>query len=219
MHYKPSLLRVILHASLLVALQAMFGCVTFNSERRSDMPVAAARRLAQSTQVTVEGIVTVASGTLDDGFAVQDGSGGIYVSRTKGVASKVGDRIRLSGSIVAPNNQTAIEPATIEILGAGGVPAPTLVKTGAVGPATEGRLIEVRGKLVGDVIDDQPWGWKVYVDDGSGQLLVFISAAARIDVKGVRTGQPLRVVGFSGRYEQHTELLPRQQADFEILSH
>jgi hypothetical protein len=111
MHYKPkpSLSRVILHACLLVLLQAMIGCVAVNSERRSDMPVAAARQLAQSTQVTVEGIVTVASGTLDDGFAVQDGSGGIYVTRTKGTAAKVGDRIRFSGRIVAPNNQIAIE--------------------------------------------------------------------------------------------------------------
>lgn len=218
MHYKPSLSRVILHACLLVVLQAMIGCVAVNSERRSDTPVAAARQLAPSTQVTVEGIVTVPSGTLDDGFAVQDRSGGIYVTRTMGNVAKVGDRVRLSGRIVAPNNQIAIEPLTIEFMGAGRVAAPPAVKTGAVGPATEGRLIAVRGKVAGEVIDDPPWGWKVYVNDGSGQLLVFIAAASGIDIKAFRTGQPLRVVGFSGRYEQHTELLPRQQADLEIIS-
>jgi hypothetical protein len=98
------------------------------------------------------------------------------------------------------------------------MPAPSAVKTGAVGPATEGRLIAVRGKVARDAIDDPPWGWKVYVNDGSGQLPVFIAAATGIDIKVFRTGQPLRVVGFSGRYEQHTELLPRQQADLEILS-
>lgn len=203
--------------TLVIAL-VLGACVTINVERRSDMPVAAARQLAPSTEVTVEGIVTVASGTLDDGFAVQDGSGGIYVTRTKGTSAKVGDRVRVGGRIVAPKNQIAIDPATIDFIGAGGVPAPPAVRTGAVGPATEGRLIAVRGNAVGDVIEDQPWGWKVYIDDGSGKLLIFIAAATGIDIKILRTGQSLRVVGFSGRYEQHTELLPRQQADLEILS-
>ncbi|MFI4914759.1 MAG: hypothetical protein ACHQAR_06170 [Steroidobacterales bacterium] len=201
----------------LAALTLLHGCVAINFERGSDMPVAAARQLAQSTQVTVEGMVTVASGTLDDGFAVQDGSGGIYVTRTIGTPVKPGQRARVSGTLVAPNQQVAIDPATIEFLGTGSVPAPPEVKTGAVGPATDGRLIAVRGKVAGDVIDDQPWGCKVYVNDGSGQLLVFIAAATRIDVNVFRTAQPLRVIGFSGRYERHAELLPRAQSDITIL--
>ena len=217
MHFMPSLVRGILHVCLLVVLPTMIGCTAVTVGRRADMPVAAARQLAQSIQVTVEGIVTVASGTFDDGFAVQDGSGGIYVTRTIGTPAKPGQRARVSGKRVAPGEQVAIEPATIEFLGTGSVPAPPEVKTGAVGPATEGRLIAVRGKVAGEVIDDQPWGCKAYVDDGSGPLLVFIATATRIDVKVLRAGQPLRVIGFSGRYEQHTELLPRAQSDITML--
>jgi hypothetical protein len=201
----------------LAAVTMLHGCVAINFERGPETPVAAARQLAQSTQVTVEGVVTVASGTFDDGFAVQDGSGGIYVIRTIGTPVKPGQRARVSGKLVAPGQQVAIEPATIEFLGPGSVPAPPEVKTGAVGPATEGRLIAVRGRVAGEVIDDPPWGCKAYVDDGSGLLLVFIATATRIDVNVLRAGQPLRVIGLSGRYEQHTELLPRAQSDITML--
>jgi hypothetical protein len=86
-----------------------------------------------------------------------------------------------------------------------------------VGPATEGRLIRVQGRIIGAVVDDLPWGWKIHLDDGSGRLLVFVATATRIDVKALRAGQRLRVTGFSGRYEQHTELLPRGPHDLADL--
>jgi hypothetical protein len=68
------------------------------------------------------------------------------------------------------------------------------------------------------VIDDPPWGWKVYLDDGSGPLLAFIATATRIDARALRAGQQLRIVGFSGRYERHTELLPRGPGDLTAIA-
>jgi len=38
-------------------------------------------------------------------------------------------------------------------------------------------------------------------------------------VGGLRAGQSLRVAGFSGRYEQHTELLPRGPRDVTAPAH
>lgn len=202
------------HAIALVIAFLLSACVTVNVERSSHMPMAAARLQTVGTAVSVEGVVTVASGALDEGYAVQDASGGIYVSRTLGAAVKAGDQVRVSGKIILPDSkQIAIEPARIEALGKSSVPAPLEIKTGAVGPATEGRLIRVQGKIVADVEDDQPYGWKIYLDDGSGRLLVFVTTATRIDVKGLRAGHLLRVTGFSGRYEQHTEILPRGAED------
>ena len=127
--------------------------------------------------------------------------------------------MRISGKITLPDNkQIAIDPVSIIALGSAAVPAPLLVKTGVVGPATEGRLIMVEGKLIAAAEDDQPWGWKLYLDDGSGELLVFVATATRIDVNPLRAGQSLRVTGFSGRYEQHTELLPRGASDIVQLN-
>ena len=201
-------------ALLLVIALELSACVMVNVERSSHMPMAASRLQPAGTAVVVEGVVTVASGALDEGFAVQDASGGIYVSRTLGAAVKAGDQVRVSGKIILPKSQQiAIDPARIDALGSASVPAPLDIRTGGVGPATEGRLIRVQGKIIADVEDDQPWGWKIYLDDGSGRLLVFVNTATRIDVKALRAGQQLRVTGFSGRYEQHTELLPRGAGD------
>ena len=69
------------------------------------MPIAASRLQPAGTPVTVEGTVTVASGALDEGFAMQDASGGIYVARTPGAALKVGARLRVGGRITMPKSQ------------------------------------------------------------------------------------------------------------------
>jgi hypothetical protein len=91
------------------------------------------------------------------------------------------------------------------------------MKTGDVGPANEGKLVAVHGKIVGDIVDDRPWGWKIYLDDGSGKLLVFVATTTGIDVSHIRAGQMLNVIGLSGHYEQHIELLPRTLADVALL--
>jgi hypothetical protein len=91
------------------------------------------------------------------------------------------------------------------------------IKTGDVGPANEGKLVAVHGKIVGDIVDDRPWGWKIYLDDGSGKLLVFVATTTGIDVGHFRAGQMLNVFGLSGHYEQHIELLPRTLADIALL--
>jgi len=90
------------------------------------------------------------------------------------------------------------------------------LKTGEVGPANEGKLVAVHGKIVGDIVDDRPWGWKIYLDDGSGKLLVFIAPSTQIDVSRFHVGQMLGVTGLSGHYEQHIELLPRTPADITM---
>jgi hypothetical protein len=194
------------------------ACIVVETRQIDAIPIAAARGQRPSTDVAVAGVVTVASGTFDEGFALEDGSGGIYVIRTPGIAVKLGDRVRVSGKIIAPNNQIAISPGRIELLETAAAPLPLEVGTGIIGPATEGRLIAVNGRIVSEVEGDLPWGWKIYLNDGSGSLLVFVATNTGIDVSGIHAGQQLRVVGFNGRYEKHTELLPRTQGDMGIVS-
>jgi len=215
---RGSLHRFFLRSALLVMLLAASGCIVVKTHEITEMPVAAAREQPPGTAVTVEGVATVASGTFDGGFALQDASGGIYVTRALGKAVKTGDRVRVSGKLAAPDNQVAIDPGFIALPGPGSAPAPQEVRTGSVGPATEGRLIAVRGTLAREVENDPPWGWKIYLDDGSGPLLVFVSAKTKIAISGFHAGQSLRVVGFSGRYDQHTELLPRMPDDVAVIS-
>ena len=139
-------------------------------------------------------MVTVAPRTFDDGFALQDASGGIYVARALDQPLELGSRVRVTGTLAAPDKRVTIEPTAVQITGQGGAPPPLEVATGDVGPATEGRLIAVRGRVAGAILDDRPRGSKLYVNDGSGPLLVFIAAATSIDGTRYRAGQELRIV-------------------------
>jgi hypothetical protein len=209
-----------MHSARLVILSmalACAGCAAGDVGRPPAMPIAEARTQPMGSRVIVAGVVIVSPGALDPGFALQDDSGGIYVSRAP-AAIELGATVRVDGTITAPDQRITIEPRSIAITGRIEAPAPVGVKTAAVGPRTEGRLIAVRGTVTGDIVDDRPWGYKMYVDDGSGPLLVFIAATTRIDVTRYRAGQDLRVTGFSGRFGTHTEILPRSQSDIAIAS-
>ena len=176
------------------------------------------RRLPVSSTGSIEGVVTVASGTYDSGFAVQDGTGGIYVLPPADSARyPAGTRLRITGSTSDPQNQLAIQPSRIDVMATGAIPDARPVRTGAVDEASEGLVIRVRGRVVGEVVDDRPWGWKLMLDDGSGALLVFVDAQSGIDVSAIRPGQWLQVTGYSGQYEEHREILPRTQADLRAV--
>ena len=142
----------------------------------------------------VDGVVTVAPRTFDDGFALQDASADIYVARALDQAIELGSRVRVWGTLAAPDKRIRVEPTALQITGQGSALAPLEVATGDVGPATEGRLIAVRGHVAGAILDDRPRGSKLYVNDGSGPLLVCIAAATSIDGTRYRAGQELRIV-------------------------
>ena len=155
-------------AVCVVVAITVVGCVAADRDRRTAPRIATARAQAIGSQVMVDGVVTVAPRTFDDGFALQDASGGIYVAR----ALDRGDRARVQGPRLGHARRARqahhgrADRASDH--GTGSAPAPLEVATGDVGPATEGRLIAVRGRVAGAIVDDRPWGSKLYVNDGSG---------------------------------------------------
>ena len=139
---------------------ACAGCAAADVGRAPAMPIAEARVQPVGSRLIVAGVVIVSPGTLDAGFALQDDSGGIYVSRAT-AAIELGAAVRVDGTLTTPDQRITIEPRSIAITGQGRATAPVEVKTGGVGARTEGRLIAVRGKVTGDIIDDRPWGYKI----------------------------------------------------------
>jgi len=178
--------------------------------------IARARSLPAGRAVTVEGIVTVPSGVVDAGFAIQDATGGIYVAdSTQHVAA--GARMRVTGRIADNHGLLAIEATALRRIGHGRVPRARRVRTSAVGEGTEGRLVTVRGTAVDSMQNDMPYGHKLRVDDGSGVVQVFFPAGAGpFDLRGIRRGTRITVTGFSGQYDQTREILPRSRADVVI---
>lgn len=213
----------ILTGMLLSALAGVaapaFGA--FASTKAKITLIAEARRLPLGTLVTIEGSVTVPSATFkasiaDEGFAVQDRSGGIYVSMSTSLNLRLRQRVRLTGKLAESLGLLVIVPVdagAIEVRGRGREVKPEAVLMGRIGETTEGRLLKIRGVIAREVVSDLPYGLRLFLKDESGEVQVFVSASTKIDLSGLQPGQRLTVTGFSGQYKDHYEVSPRFPAD------
>ena len=191
---------------------------------KPSISIAEARSLPLGTVVTVDGDVTVPSGafsssTFDQGFAIQDHSGGIYVSVSDNNGFAPRQQVRVTGELADNGfgllvliNVTELKPH-----GTGPKVRPQPVATGDVGEATEGTLVTMTGTITQPIVNDLPFGFIVVVNDGSGEVNSFVCASTGIDVSGLSPGQTIEVTGFSGQFADHFEVDPRFQSDIKIL--
>jgi hypothetical protein len=181
--------------------------------------IAAARHLPLGTVVTVEGSVTVPSGVFassffDEGFAIQDRTAGIYVSMADNLGLRFRQEARVTGTLADSGGLLILVPlsdADVRTDGRGDEVEPLFVHTGAIGEATEGRIVLVVGRIT-RLEDDAPFGQKVFVNDGSGEIRIFLNDGAGISVAGLAPGQLIAVTGFSGQFIDY-EIDPRFPSD------
>src|SRR5262249_45104903 len=98
---KPNPVRLLLAAGLAAALVVL---TVAPASAAHPIPIAAARALPLGTVVTVEGSVTVPSGVFassffDEGFAIQDLTGGIYVSMADNLGLRFRQEARVTGTL------------------------------------------------------------------------------------------------------------------------
>jgi uncharacterized protein YdeI (BOF family) len=185
--------------------------------------IAEARSLPLGTVVTVDGSVTVASGafsssTFDQGFAIQDHTGGIYVSVADNLGFAPRQQVRVTGQLADSFGLLVLTNVTdIKAHGSRPKVQPLPVATGTVGEATEGKLVRITGTITQPVFNDLPYGFIIFIDDGSGEVHSFVSASTGIDVNGLSPGQTIEVTGFSGQFADHYEVDPRTQADIKVI--
>jgi hypothetical protein len=187
--------------------------------------IAEARRLPLGARVTVDGTVSTPSGAFassffDVGFGLQDRSAGLYVSLQIDLHLTPGDRARVTGVLVDSYGLLVLVPDgpdDVERGGHGGPPAPRRVRTGGVGESTEGLLVSIKATIVDAPTSDLPYGYKLFVDDGSGELQIFVNLETGIDVTTLAAGQRVAVTGFSSQFEDHYEIDPRNQGDILLL--
>jgi DNA/RNA endonuclease YhcR with UshA esterase domain len=187
--------------------------------------IAEARSLPLGTVVTIDGSVTVPSGafsssTFDQGFAIQDRTGGIYVSTADNLGFDLRQQVRVTGTLgdtVLPGLLVLVDVTDVKAHGAGPKVAPVSVATGDVGEGTEGSLVRITGTITQPVINDLPFGFIIFVNDGSGEVHVFVCASTGIDVSGLSPGQTIEVTGFSGEFAGSFEVDPRLQSDIRVV--
>ena len=178
--------------------------------------IAKARRQALGSTVTVRGTVTVPTNAFDTGFAIQEGNAGIYVLDSAGTVRTLGSEVEVTGTLVDSFGLLAIQPSAVTALGNGKRVKPHKQRTGSVGEATEGRLLELDGTMVGDLVDDSPFGFKLDIDDGSGPIQIFLFPGTGISTAGLVDGASIHVVCFSNQFDVFFECDPRRPGDFQV---
>jgi hypothetical protein len=185
------------------------------------LAIGEARSMPLGSVVTVEGSVTVPSGllssggSLDQGFAIQDPTGGIYVSVATDLGIGLSERVQVTGQLAEANGFLLLVPAStsdVEALGPGRRVHPLWLRTGRVGDPNQGLLVQVVGRITEPLLPDPPFGTQIVVDDGSGPLRIFVNTSTGIDVSGLAPGQLLSVIGLSDKFDT-PEIDPRFQSD------
>lgn len=188
--------------------------------------IAEARSLPLGTIVTIDGSVTVPSGafsssTFDQGFAIQDRTGGIYVSTPNNLGFGLRQQVRVTGRLadtVLPGLLVLVDVTAVKAHGRGPKVRPLPVATGDVGEATEGQLVTITGTITQPIVNDLPFGFIVFINDGSGETHAFVCASTGIDVSGLSPGQTVEITGFSGQFADSFEVDPRNQDDIRVIT-
>jgi DNA/RNA endonuclease YhcR with UshA esterase domain len=203
------MLRILTLVTLLVTL--ISGPISSGPADPKTISIAEARSLPLGTIVTIDGVVTVPSGafsssTFDQGFAIQDRTGGIYVSVPDNLGFTLRQQVRV------------VDVTDVKAHGSGPKVRPLPVATGDVGEDTEGQLVTITGTITQPVINDLPFGFIIFINDGSGEVHSFVCASTGIDVSGLSPGQTIEVTGFSGQFADDFEVDPRTQSDIRIVN-
>ncbi|OJH42590.1 DNA-binding protein [Cystobacter ferrugineus] len=195
-------------------------------EQPQSMTIAEARGRANGTKVIVEGYVTVQPGTFvsaleNEGFAIQDNTGGIYVKLAQKLGFGLGARVRVTGTLNDEFNVRILEsePGSVETLSGTQQVEAKDVRTGDVGESTEGLLVRISAKVTRPINAELPYGYELYVDDGSGEVQVYFHGSAGFDPATLNTlseGKTIQVTGLSTQYETTLEVAPRQPSDLEV---
>lgn len=186
--------------------------------------IAEARALPLGTVVTVDGSISTPSGAFassffDQGFGLQDKSAGIFVSTQTNLDLAPRRQARVTGTLQNSSGLLVLvlrSPNDIDVHGKGPKLAPRAVDSGDIGEATEGLLVQVTATITQAPVSDLPYGYKFFVDDGSGELTIFVNVGTGIDVSHLSSGQKVTVTGFSSQFETHYEIDPRSPADIVL---
>ena len=204
--------------------------------------------VANPTLYVVEGRARSASGRFaasysSQGFNLNDGTGGLFIATPEDSDFEVerGERVRVTGTSGCKSGTLSLTDVIVEEAPDKGpvVFAPRQVGQLTYPPsiegdpevtpnwcdcltpfsATEGDVITVRGTAMADLADDDIYGFKLFLDDGTGVAQIFIDAKSGVRVKKIRSrllveGEDLCVTGVVGQFAGvGFELLPRTTRD------
>jgi len=191
----------------------------------SIISISEARKLLPGSVVTIQGTITVASGTFSSstpyGYALQDSTAGIYIIDSIPPMEgefKSGEMVMVTGVVEEISNLLAIRETTATKTGTGNVITLIPVNTGNVNESYEGMIVYTSG-IIESLRNDLPYGYKIYINDGSGLLNIFVNTSAGFlgDTTQWRVSDSISVIGFSAQYGAEYEVEPVMRQDISVL--
>jgi uncharacterized protein YdeI (BOF family) len=191
------------------------------------MPIAHARAAAKNARVTVRGVVTLASGTVDAGSAViQDGSGAILLRLGDEAGRlRLGELLEVAG---IRSTKSGMESLRVSVaprrLGTAPDPTARALRSGDASEASEAQLVVVRGAVVATARKASSGTVSFEVDDGSGPLRVVLGAVLAADRAPFSAGTWVEVRGVLGQETTGAQPLrgyrvwPRAAGDVRVLA-
>jgi hypothetical protein len=164
--------------------------------------IADARAAARNAQLTVRGVVTLASDTIESGSAViQDASGAILLRLGDEAGSlQLGELVQVDGVRSTKSGMESLRvSAAPHRLGAAPDPGALQVRSGEAGEALEARVVVVRGGLVASARRASSGLVSFDLDDGSGPLRVILGAPLAADDAALERGTWVEVIGVLGQ--------------------
>ena len=191
------------------------------------MTIAAARVVPINERVTVRGVVTLASGTIeDDSAVVQDATGAILLRLGEEAGQLVrGELIEVTG---VRSTKSGMESLRVSVpprrIGAAPDPAPRAVRTGDAGEGAEAEVVLVRGTLVAHARRASSGTVSFEIDDGSGPLRVVLGASLQAADDHLAGGTWAQVTGVLGQETTGAEptlgyrVWPRDPQEVRVLA-
>ncbi|MFA6594240.1 MAG: lamin tail domain-containing protein [Candidatus Buchananbacteria bacterium] len=173
------------------------------------------KNLAVGDKVRVSGVVSVEPGVLGTQIFYLAGSGiQVYCNKKDFPELKVGDRIEVVGEISETAGERRIKIKTrddIKYLSSEAEPQPQEISAIEL-EDNIGSLVKISGELL------EIKGRNAFVDDGSGEVKVYLKN--RIDTKEINwhAGDKVTVVGIASLTASGARLLPRSAKDITAIS-
>lgn len=174
------------------------------------------RQMDLGEQVVIEGVITSPPENLGSRVMyVEDESGGIKIllDRKDRDDLKLGDLVQVTGTIRESFNERYLKVEKAEdviIIGQGDLPDPPNLATGEVDEDEEGELVQVTGEVASTSGDT------FYLNDGSGEVKIYIKTSTGIDKPEMRVGYYSQVKGICSQYKDDYRILPRFQDDLLV---
>lgn len=160
----------------------------------------------------VKGQVAVLPGVLGSQYFYITASSGVQIYNYKKdfPALSLGDLVEVEGEVSQSRGEKRIKTAnkeSIKIIGYQDAPKPKDELCENLSESNIGELISVSGEIV------EKKGSSLYLDDGSGEVAVYIKSSTGISVKEISEGDLLSVSGIISQVDGNIRLLPRTSDD------